>query len=85
MVYTNVVRGYPEYLIHQGMTMKLLLDNLFFLGEVISVAGLAWGAWLVLRDSLVGTVFPSHNKSALRAVLRTGFAYSFRKIARARV
>jgi hypothetical protein len=85
MIYINVVRGYPEYLIHQGMIMKLILDNLFFLGEVISVAGLAWGAGLVLRDSLAGTVFPSHKKSALRAVLRVSLAYPFRKIARARV
>jgi hypothetical protein len=84
MIYTDVVRGYPEYLIHQGMIMKLLLDNLFFLGQVISLAALAWGAWLVLRDSLAGTVFPSHKKSALRAVLRTRLSYSFRKIARAR-
>ena len=66
------------------MTMKLLFDNLFFLGEVISVAGLAWGAWLVLRDSLAGTVFPAHKKSALGAVLVACLAYHFRKIARAR-
>jgi hypothetical protein len=67
------------------MIMKLLLDNLFFLGEVISVAGLAWGAWLVLRDSLAGTVFPSRKKSALRAMIRAGLTYPFHKIARARV
>lgn len=85
MIYIDVVRGYPEYFIHQGMIMKLLLDNLFFLGEVISVAGLAWGAWLVLRDSLAGTVFPSRKTSALRAVLRASLAYPFRRIARERV
>ena len=85
MIYINVVRGYPEYLNHQGMTMKLILDNLFFLGQVISVAGLAWGAWLVLRDSLAGTVFPSHKRSALRAVIRAGLTYPFHRIARARV
>ena len=67
------------------MTMKLLLDNLFFLGEVISVAGLAWGAWLVLRDSLAGTVFPTRKKSMLGAVLVTCLAYPFRKIVRLRV
>jgi len=80
-----VVRGYSEYLNHQGMIMKLLLDNLFFLGQVISVAGLAWGAWLVLRDSLAGTVFPIRKKSKLGAVLVTCLTYPFRKIARVRV
>ena len=77
--------GRSEYsVIYQGTAMKMLLDNLFFLGEVISLAGVAWGAWLVLRDSLAGTVFPSHKRSALRAVLRTRLSYSFQKIARAR-
>ena len=66
------------------MTMKLFLDNLFFLGEIVSLAGLAWGAWLVLCDSLAGIVFPSHKKSMLGAVLVTCLAYPFRKIARAR-
>jgi hypothetical protein len=67
------------------MTMKFLLDNLFFIGEVLSVAGLVWGGWLVLRDSLAGTVFPSHKKSALRAMIRAGLTYPFHKIARARM
>ena len=43
--------------------MKLFLDNLFLLGQVITLAALAWGAWMVLRDSLAGIVFPSHKKS----------------------
>jgi hypothetical protein len=33
------------------MTMKLLLDNLFLLGQVVSLAGVVWGAWLVLREA----------------------------------
>lgn len=65
--------------------MKFLLDNLFFLGQVISVAGLAWGAWLVLRDSLAGTVFPARKKSMLSAMLLACIAYPFRKITRVRV
>ena len=67
------------------MTMKLLLDNLFFFGQVVSVAGVAWGAWLVLRDSLAGTVFPSHKRSALRAMIRAGLTFPFHRIARARM
>jgi hypothetical protein len=67
------------------MTMKLLLDNLFFLGEVISVAGFVWGAWLVLHDSLAGTVFSSRHKSMLGEVLVACLAYPFRKLARVRV
>jgi hypothetical protein len=67
------------------MIMKLLLDNLFFLGQVICVAGLAWGAWLVLRDSLAGSVFPARKKSMLGALLLAVLAYPFRKITRVRV
>jgi hypothetical protein len=33
--------------------MKLLLDNLFYLGQIASLVGLAWGAWLVLREFLL--------------------------------
>lgn len=58
--------------------MKPLLDNLFFFGEVISLTGLGWGAWLVLRESLAGTVFPEHNKSGLVAVLVECLLYPFR-------
>ncbi len=35
---------------------KLLLDNLFFLGQLTSLTGLLWGAWLVLREFLIETV-----------------------------
>ena len=45
--------------------MKLLLDNLFLLGQVISLAMVAYGAWTVLRESLAGTVFPPHKNSTL--------------------
>lgn len=65
--------------------MKLLLDNLFFLGQIISVAGLGWGAWLVVHDSLAGTVFSSRHKSMLGELIVTCLAYPFRKIARVRV
>lgn len=44
--------------------MKLFLDTLYLLGQILAVIGLAWGAWLVLRDSLAGTVFPGHENSA---------------------
>lgn len=43
--------------------MKLFLDALYFLGQILAVVGLAWGAWLVLRDSLAGVVFPAHEDS----------------------
>jgi hypothetical protein len=38
--------------------MKVLLDNLFLVGQVIVLAALAWGAWTVLRDSLAGKPTP---------------------------
>ncbi len=44
--------------------MKLFLDNLFFLGEIVSLAGLALGAWIVLCDSLAGIVFPPTKNSS---------------------
>jgi len=48
--------------------MKFFLDNLFLLGQVICVAGIAWGAWMVLRESLAGVIFPAHKESARTAV-----------------
>lgn len=62
--------------------MKLFLDNLFFLGEIVSLAGLAWGAWLVLRESLAGVVFPVHKKTGLAAAFATSLAHPFRRVAR---
>lgn len=64
------------------LTMKLLLDNLFFLGEVLSLAGVAWGAGLVLRQSLCGTVFPVGTCSVPARSLVVSLAHSFRRIAR---
>ena len=43
------------------MTMKFLLDNLFFLGQLASLTGLLWGAWLVLREFLIETVCPGRQ------------------------
>jgi hypothetical protein len=67
------------------MTMKLFLDNLFFLGEIASLAGLAWGAWLILRESLIGIVCPDRKNSGLAVALVACLVYPFRKIARAQV
>ena len=62
--------------------MKPLLDNLFFLGEVISLAGLFWGAGLVLRESLIGIVCPDRKNSGLVAALLGCFAHPFRRAIR---
>lgn len=42
--------------------MKLFLDSLFYLGATLSLILLAWGGWLVLRESLAGTVFPAYKE-----------------------
>lgn len=47
--------------------MKLLLDNLYFLGQIASLTGLFWGAWLVLRESLIDVLCPGRMNSG-RAV-----------------
>jgi hypothetical protein len=44
--------------------MKLFLDSLFYLGAALSLMLLSWGGWLVLRESLAGTVFPAHKEPA---------------------
>ena len=63
--------------------MKLLLDNLFFLGQIISLTALAWGAGLVLRETLIDALCPG-RKSAGRFVSRAACVLqSFRRIARA--
>jgi hypothetical protein len=62
--------------------MKLLLDNMFFLGEVISVAGLAVGAWFVLRESLIGIVCPDRKNSGLAVALVACLAHPFRRTVR---
>lgn len=42
--------------------MKLFLDGLLFVGQALALIALAWGGWLVLRESLAGTVFPDHKE-----------------------
>ena len=42
--------------------MKLFLDSLFYLGAALSLILLSWGGWLVLRESLAGTVFPAYKE-----------------------
>ena len=44
------------------MTMKLLLDYLFFLGEVASLAAVLWGAWLVMFEAPGRYRFPHLQK-----------------------
>lgn len=63
--------------------MKLLLDNLFLLGQVMSLIGLAWGAWLVLRDSLFDTLCPGHKASGSVMSLAACVLQPFRRVARA--
>ena len=62
--------------------MKLLLDNLFFLGQVASLAGLAWGAWLVLREYLIDIVCPGRKSAGLVVSLASCLLYPFRRTAR---
>ncbi|MDH3513879.1 MAG: hypothetical protein OEM83_03300 [Gammaproteobacteria bacterium] len=62
--------------------MNLLLDNLFFLGQILSLLGLAWGAWLVLRDALTGVVFPGYRSTSLVSSLSASLFHPFRRIAR---
>jgi hypothetical protein len=49
--------------------MKLLLDNLFYLGQIASLAGLAGGAWLVLREHLIDSVCLGRNTSGRTTAL----------------
>lgn len=62
--------------------MKLLLDNLFFLGEIISLVGVAWGAWMVTRYSLCGIVFPVRKCSVSPMTLTVSLTQPFRRMAR---
>lgn len=61
--------------------MKLLLDDLFFLGELLSVAGVAWGAGLVVRESLCGVVLPLRTCPVSAKSLTVSLMHSFRRIA----
>ena len=63
--------------------MKLLLDNLFFLGQMASVAGLLWGAWLVLREYLIETVCPGRKSFGVAVSLTSCLLQPFRRTVRA--
>lgn len=83
MVYIgNGLQGPDFYFTHQGMTMNMLLDNLFYLGQIASLLAMAWGAWLVLRNSLAGIVFPAHLRSSLVMSLSAALIHPFRRTAR---
>jgi hypothetical protein len=83
MVYIGSGVYYRDYSVnHQGTTMNLLLDNLFFFCQILSLLGMGWGAWLVLRESLTGIVFPGYNKSSLVMSLSASWGHPFRRIAR---
>lgn len=60
-------------------TMKLLLDNLFFLGQVTSLLGLAGGAGLVLQEA---GLLPRGKSSGLAIQLATSLLHPFRRFAR---
>lgn len=42
--------------------MKLFLDGLLFVCQALAVLALAWGGWMVIRESLAGTVFPDRKE-----------------------
>ena len=63
--------------------MKLLLDNLFLFGQTMSLIGLAWGAGLVLRDSLFDTLCPGYKSSRSVGSLAACVLQPFRRAARA--
>lgn len=63
--------------------MKLLLDNLFFLGQIISLTALAWGAGLVLRETLIDTLCPGRKNAGRFVSLAACVWQPFRRIARA--
>jgi hypothetical protein len=62
--------------------MKLLLDNLFYFGQIASLAGLAGGAWLVLREYLIDTVCLGHKTSGRTASLVSCLLHPFRRTVR---
>lgn len=49
--------------------MKVLLDSLFLCGQVVSLAALAYGSWLVLRERLVDILFPELKKFRVAPLL----------------
>jgi len=62
--------------------MKLLLDNLFFLGQLASLTGLLWGAWLVMREYLIETVCPARQSGGQVVSITSCLLQPFRRIAR---
>jgi len=64
------------------MIMNTLLDNLFLFGQAISLIAVAWGAWLVLRESLAGTVFPDRKRVGPAMPLTASLTHYFRRLAR---
>ena len=64
------------------MIMKFLLDNLFFLGQLASLTGLLWGAWLVLREFLIESVCPGRKTCGQVVSLASCLLQPFRRIVR---
>ena len=62
--------------------MKLLLDNLFFLGQLASLTGLLWGAWQVMREFLIETVCPARKSCGQIVSLASCLLQPFRRIVR---
>lgn len=63
--------------------MKLLLDNLFFLGQIASLTGLLWGAWQVMREFLIETVCPARKTCGQIVSLASCLLQPLRRIVRA--
>ena len=61
--------------------MKGLLDSLFIAGQIASVAALAYGSWLVLRERLAGIRFPERKKFGVAQLLAVWFLSPFRRTA----
>ena len=62
--------------------MKLLLDNLFFLGQIASLTGLLWGAWQVMRVYLIETVCPARKTCGQVVSLTSCLLQPFRRMVR---
>lgn len=62
--------------------MNMLLDSLFLFAQAISLMALAWGAWLVLGESLAGTVFPNRKSVGSTMLRKASLAQLFRWRAR---
>jgi len=62
--------------------MKVILDSLFFFGQVASLAALAYGSWLVLRERFAGILFPERKKFGVAQLLGVWLLSPFRRMAR---